>query len=117
MALSTSGKNDAVAGVIANAVYLSLHSSAPDGSGSAEISGGSPAYARQSITWGSPSNGAAAASNSPFFDVPAATTVTHAGFWNASSGGTFKGSQALSASETFAAQGTYTATGITYTQS
>lgn len=115
MGLSTSGRNVAVGGVTAVAAYMSLHSADPSTTGANEIAGGSPAYARKSATWNSPSSGAATASNQPVFDVPASTTVSHFGLWSAVSAGTFYGGAALSASETFGAQGTYTVTAASVT--
>jgi hypothetical protein len=49
-------------------------------------------------------------SNAPVFDIPAATTVSHWAGWNASTGGVAYATGALSASETFVAQGQYTLT-------
>jgi hypothetical protein len=45
------------------------------------------------------------------FDVPGSTTITHLGYWSASTSGTFYGSRALDASQTFATAGTYTISG------
>jgi hypothetical protein len=92
---------------------LSLHSSDP-GSGTSvgagtELTGGSPAYARKSVTWAAASASAKAASALPTFDVPAASTVSHLGYWR---GSTYLGSRALSASETYTGQGTYTPTSL-----
>lgn len=110
MALSNNGKNvmlNALGGV---ALYVSLHTADPGTTGANEVSGGSPAYSRQSVTWNAASNGNLDSSNQPAFNVPAATTITHFGLWSAATAGTFYGGGALSASETFAAQGTYTLT-------
>ncbi len=57
----------------------SLHSAGPGTTGASELSGGSPAYARQAVTWN-----AAATSNlnqlsAPVFDVPVGATVDHGG--------------------------------------
>jgi hypothetical protein len=40
--------------------------------------------------------------------VPGSTTITHIGYWSASTAGTFYGSRSLDASQTYATQGTYT---------
>jgi hypothetical protein len=40
--------------------------------------------------------------------VPSSTTITHLGYWSASTAGTFYGSRALDTSQTFANAGTYT---------
>src|SRR4051812_26618256 len=79
---------DALAAV---AVFVSLHTADPGSSGTSEVSGGSPAYARKAITWTSAASGVLSASNAPVFDVPAATTVGWAGLWSASTAGTFYG--------------------------
>jgi hypothetical protein len=47
-------------------------------------------------------------SNTPVFDIPA-STITHVGFWSASSGGTNYGDGDIT-DEVFASQGTYTLT-------
>jgi hypothetical protein len=114
--LTTAGKNlalDALRGTApANHItHISLHSADPGATGANnEISGGSPAYARQSITWSAASGGNLDSSNTPEFNVPADTTVSHWAAWSASTGGTCYAVGALSASEPFVAQGTYTLT-------
>lgn len=110
MALSDNGKNimlDALGGVV---LYVSLHTADPGTTGASEVTGGSPAYARKSVTWNPAASGNLDSANQPVFDVPASTTITHFGMWSAAVGGTFYGAGALSAAETFAAQGTYTLT-------
>lgn len=52
-----------------------------------EATGGSPAYARQAVTWGAASAGTKTNSGSLTFDVPAGT-YAFLTFWNASSGNT-----------------------------
>jgi hypothetical protein len=89
--------------------YASLHSGAPGDSGANEIAGGSPAYARKSITWNAAAAGSLDSSNAPVFDVPASTTVAHVGFFDAATSGNFLGSADVT-DEVFAAQGTYTLT-------
>jgi hypothetical protein len=42
------------------------------------------------------------------FNVPAGTTITHVGGWDASTSGTFRGGGTLGASQAFATPGTYT---------
>lgn len=109
MALAVAAKNlmlDALGGV---AVFASLHTADPGLTGTSEVTGGTPAYARKAITWN-----AASASNldnnaNPVIDVPAGT-YSHFGLWSAATAGTFYGGGALSATEVFAAQGTYTLT-------
>ena len=91
--------------------HASLHTATPNSSGSNEVTGGSPAYARQSVTLGAASGGAIAASNQPVFNVPAGTTVSHVGFFSASTSGTFMGYADVT-DEAFGAQGTYTLTSV-----
>lgn len=93
---------------------VSLHTADP-GNGttptaSTEVTGGSPAYARKSVTWSAAASGSKAASNQPVFDVPGSTTITHLGYWR---GSTYLGSRALDTAQTYATQGTYTAVSIT----
>lgn len=90
-------------------VYASLHTASPGDTGANEVSGGSPAYARIAITFAAAAAGAIDSSNTPVFDVPASTTVTHVGFWDASTAGNFLGSADVT-DEAFGAQGTYTLT-------
>jgi hypothetical protein len=40
--------------------------------------------------------------------VPGSTTITHIGYWSASTAGTFYGSRSLDAPQTYATTGTYT---------
>lgn len=90
--------------------HASLHTADPGDTGASEVSGGSPAYARKAIAFNAASAGAIDDStNGAVFDVPAGVTVTHVGFWSASSAGTFLASDAVT-NEAFAAQGTYTLT-------
>lgn len=91
------------------AVYASLHTASPGDNGANEVSGGSPAYSRESITFSAASSGAIDSSNQPVFDVPASTTVTHVGFWDASTAGNFLGYADVT-DEAFGSQGTYTLT-------
>ena len=94
--------------------YAALFTADPDGSlGTAnEVTGGTPTYARKSITWATASGGSMSASNQPVFDVPASTTVSHVGFFSAVTSGTYFGMADVT-NETFGAQGTYTLTSTT----
>lgn len=49
--------------------FMSLHSALPDETGSNEISGGAPAYARLATAWGAAANGQKVGTNTPAFDV------------------------------------------------
>lgn len=97
MPLSTAGKNralDSLSGVASGSpiTHASLHSDIPSDVGSNEISGGTPAYARIAIAFAAASGGTKDKDGTVVtFDVPAATTVTHIGFWTAVTVGTFMG--------------------------
>ena len=103
----TAAANDAMLDHLGGlAVFASLHSADPGTTGASELVAGVGGYARKAITWN-----AATASNldnlaNPEFDVPAGS-VSHFGLWSAATGGTFYVGGALSATEVFAAQGTY----------
>ncbi len=109
MPVTTPGLNimlDALGGAVTNA---SLHTADPSPTGANEVAGGT--YARVAVTF----NAAAAAnldsSNQPQFDVPGGVTITHWAIWN-TAGTTVYAYGALSASETFGADGTYTLTDV-----
>ena len=100
------------------ALFVSLHTAEPGNGTTAaagEASGGT--YARKSVTWAAAAAGAKSSSAAVVFDVPAATTITHLGYWSAATAGTFYGSRVLSASETFTTAGTYTIASGSLTES
>jgi hypothetical protein len=71
--------------------FGSLHT-AYSATGTNEVTGGSPAYARKALTWSAASSGSKAlAATLPTWDVPAATTVGWIGVWDAVTVGTFLG--------------------------
>jgi hypothetical protein len=109
MPYSTLGKNAMLNALGAVAVYASLHSSDPGDNGANELTGGSPAYARKSITWNAAASGSMDDSNVPVFDVPAGSTVSYVGLWSAVTSGTFYGSANVT-DEVYSGQGTYTLT-------
>lgn len=119
MALEDAPVNAAVNAATALLVYASLHSSNPGGTGTAELTGGSPAYARQALTWDAAASkvGAVTGGNLPTFDIPAGATAAYMGFWSAVSGGTWRGSKSLAQSETYTGQGTLAVTALTLTGS
>lgn len=100
MALTNAGKNVMLTALAAQATTASLHTGDPGTTGANEATGGSPAYARKTIAWGTATNGSIAASTI-VFDVPAGT-YSYFGLWN---GSTFLGGSSLSQTEVFAAQG------------
>ena len=97
------------------ATFAALYSTAPSGSSpGTEISGGSPAYARKSLTWAAGSvDGVITAT--AVFDVPTGVTVAGFGVHTAATGGTYLDGTSVT-SQAFSSQGTYTVT-ATYTQS
>lgn len=98
-----------------DAVYGALFTADPGSTGSVtgEVSGGSPAYARKTITWGTATNGVI--TGTATFDVPPGTTITYAGVCAGSTGGNLLDKAAIT-SQAFSSQGQYVAT-FTYTQS
>ena len=107
MPYSILGKNAMLDNLGTLAVFASLHTADPGENGINEVTGGSPAYARKSLTWNAAAAGSMDDSNAPVFDVPASTTVAFVGFWSAVTAGTFYGSADVT-DEVFGAQGTYT---------
>jgi len=68
--------------------HLSAHTDYPGTTQANEVTGGSPAYARKSITFASAASGIKASNNAQVFDIPAGTTVRWFGFSTASTAGT-----------------------------
>jgi hypothetical protein len=95
-----------------NADFGSLHT-AYSTTGTNEVTGGSPAYARAALTWAAASGGSVAlAATLPTWNVPASTTVAWWGLWDAVTTGTFLGMLPLGAS-TLRPASTETSTDIT----
>ena len=106
MPYSAAAKNAMLDALGTLVTHLSLHSANPGATGASELSGGTPAYARIEATWNAASTGSKTLSNTPDFDVPAGSTVSHVGLWSAATGGTWYGYVDVT-DEVFAAQGTY----------
>lgn len=109
MGLNNTAKNamlDELASLIG---YGSLHSADPGTTGTDELAGGSPAYAREALSWAAASGGSVGLSSSVEFDVEGGDTVSYVGLWSLETGGTFYGSDDVT-DETFGGQGTYTIT-------
>lgn len=105
MALATAYiKNSLATKYSTEALYAALYTSAPGATAGTEVTGGSPAYARASLTWSAPSGGQITASAT--FNVPACTVVG-SGFHSASTGGTYVDGFAI-ASTQFNGQDTLT---------
>ena len=104
MALNDAALNVAAGAIRTAITHLSLHSSAPNSSGSNETSA-----ARVAAGWGAVSgSGDFVATGKAFTGVAANGAVTHVGFWSASSGGTFYGYFALTGDATANSAGEYT---------
>lgn len=91
MPYSVVGKNAMLDALGALAVFQSLHSAYPGDTGTNELTGGSPAYARKAKTWNSAASGSKDDSNAPVFDVATATNVAYIGLWSAVTAGIFYG--------------------------
>lgn len=114
--LVNAAKNSMLDNLGSLATFASLHTADPGASGTSEVTGGSPAYARKALTWAAASTSSKSSNVALTFDVPA-LTITHLGYWSASTAGTFYGSRPLDANQVFSTQGTYTVAsgGITET--
>lgn len=107
--LSTTAKNAALDALAALIDQASLHTGDPGAAGTSnEVSGGSPAYSRETISWNAAASGNLDNNANPVFDVPAGTTVSWFGLWD---GAVFMGAGQVT-SEVFASQGTYTLTDV-----
>jgi hypothetical protein len=102
------GANRMLDGLTGGVAFVSLHTADPGATGTSEVTGGSPAYARKAIAWTAAASSATANSAQIVFDVPTSITIRFLGYWSASTGGTFYGSRALDANQTYTSQGTYT---------
>ena len=109
MGLNTAALNLMLDALGATVDFLSLHTDAVGGGSGNEVSGGSPAYARKSVTWNAASSGNLDNSNTSVFDVPAGTTIRRVGFFDAVTTGNYYGDADIT-DETYGAQGTYTVT-------
>lgn len=102
MAIDTAtGRANAAAGYIAAVTHASLHTADPAGTGAAEVTGGT--YARLPLVW-SNNGGGVYTSQTLEFSVPANTTLTHVGLWDALTAGTYIDKSAVAA--TFVSDGT-----------
>lgn len=78
-----------------NADFGSLHT-AYSTTGTNEVTGGAPAYGRIALTWAAASGGSLALNGTmPTWNVPASTTVSWFGLWDAFTTGTFLGMMPL----------------------
>ena len=86
--------------------YLGVNTADPGTTGASEVTGGS--YARQSETFGTPSNGSVSNTNAISVSIPSGTTCAYVSHWSASTAGTYGVGAALSSSVTFNTAGTLT---------
>jgi hypothetical protein len=108
MALNDTILNIGAAAMQAAMTHMAIHTAQPDAAGSNQSSAG-----RQAITWVTAANGDMVATVDLAFTGGASSgPATHAGFWSASTSGTFYGWYALTGDQTFNAAGEYTVTGI-----
>lgn len=113
MAIQTATQKNTLANAYGTAAtYGALFTTAPGGSAGTEVTGGSPAYARKALSWGSASGGVITATAT--FDVPACTVVG-TGVYTAVTAGTYLDGNTVS-SVTFSGQDTVTVT-FTFTES
>ena len=101
--------------IAALAVRWALHTADPGAANTAtaEVTGGTPAYARKAVAWNAANaSGVATQTADVVLDVPA-VTVAWASLWNAA--GTVRYLKKDVTDEVFAAQGTYTIKGTTST--
>jgi len=107
---SVAAKNTMLDALVSGDLLASLHTADPGATGGDEIDDAG-SYSRQTITFNAASGGEVTSSNTPVFDVPESTTITHVGIWN-STGTTYYGGSAIT-QEVFNAAGTYTLTSAT----
>lgn len=88
--------------------HLSLHSADPLTTGANETTAG-----RQAVTWTVDADGDLTSGSKAFTGGAASGAVTHVGYWSAATGGTFRGSKALTGDATFNAAGEYTVNQVT----
>lgn len=110
---TTAEKNSLATKYGTDAPYGAVYTTAPGASAGTEPSGGSPAYARKSLSWSAASGGVISATAT--FDIPTGTTVVGIGLHSALTAGTYIDGATIT-SQAFASQGTLTVT-FTYTQS
>lgn len=94
MAFNVTSQNamlDALDESASQITHVGIHQLGDPGTGTnatgTEATGGSPAYARQAVTWGAAASGAKSNTGALTFDVPAGTYGFFT-FWNASTGNT-----------------------------
>lgn len=115
MAIQTSAMKNILSDAYKGAAgFAALYTTAPTSTAGTEPSGGSPAYARKALSWGSSTAGVVSAS-AVTFDVPTSTTIVGAGVHSLITAGTYYDGASVT-SQAFASQGTYALT-LTFTES
>jgi hypothetical protein len=108
--MTTAEANSLATKAASDYAYAALYTTAPTQTAAGtEVTGGSPAYARQALTWSAASGGAITASAT--FQVPA-DTIVGTGFHSAATGGNYLHGYTFGTSFVFSAQGTLT---VSYT--
>lgn len=108
MALNDTILNVGAAAMQAAMTHMSLHAAQPNSSGSNESTAG-----RQAITWVTAANGDMVATVDLAFTGGASNgPATHAGFWSASTAGTWYGFYPITGDQVFNAAGEMTILGI-----
>lgn len=108
MGLNDTAKNLMLDALGTAITHVSLHTDAVGSGSGGEVTGGSPAYARQACVWGSAASANIDMTGSEVFDIPAGTTVARAGFFGHITNATPYYGDAELTDEVFAGQGTYT---------
>lgn len=109
MGLNSTALNLMLDALAAAITHVSLHTDVVGSGSGGEVTGGSPAYARQPCSWGAASGGNIDLTGTEVFDIPAGTTVRRLGFFSALTSGTYYGDAELT-DEAYGGQGTYTLT-------
>lgn len=108
MALTDTAKNAMLDALAALVTHVSLHTDVVGSGSGGEVTGGSPAYARQACAWGASSGANIDLTGTEVFDIPAATTVKRLGFFGHLTNATPYYGDAELTDEVYAGQGTYT---------
>jgi len=93
-------------------IYVSAHTATPGLTGANEVTGGTPAYARQLAGYNAASGGSMALTATETLDIPSGVTVSFLDIFDAVTAGNFLG-QVDIADEVFGSQGTLDVTALT----
>lgn len=115
--LATTNANAMLTTITTDADFVKLHTGDP---GSAGTSNASAETTRKAVTWAAASAGSIAATSTlPSWASWSAgsETISHVSYWSLSSGGTFQGSAALTASKSVTNGDTLNLTALSYAAS